>query len=521
MKLSELLYEGEYTSRYDPREIEITGIVSDTRGLTPGCLFVCLRGMRFDSHTLVKKIMEGGAAAIITEIGSLTAPSVDIPIFEVKSTRCTLAYLHSRASGDPQNGMHLIGITGTNGKSSTAFMLYHILKEAGIKAGLIGTIECLYDDKRYSLPEDKEAEGRLRSMTTPDPDILYPILKKMKEAGVSHVIMEVSSHALSLGKVAPLRFDLGLFTNLSGEHLDFHSDMESYFAAKATLFSQSALGILNRDDEAGLRLQELAPCRMLTCGIQKRNDYTADGISLLGSRGVSYTLAFPGARLRLRIPIAGSFTVYNSMLAVAAARELGISPLTAAEALSVQPTVKGRMERLSLGEFDKDFSLFIDYAHTEAALRSLLLSVRNFATPEERIVLLFGCGGDRDRSKRAKMGRVAEELADFSILTSDNSRSERPEDIIKEIRAGMSENAACKIIKNRREAIEYAILNAKPQDIILLCGKGHETYQIEKNGVRHFDEREIVQAALEKRKNGDTVLNENQAESSAAKEASY
>lgn len=501
MRLSSLLYEGEYTSAYAPDDIEVSAIVSDTRGLRAGCLFVCLKGQRFDSHTLLQKIKEGGAAAIVIENGAIASPLEEIPIFEVKSTRIALSLLHSRFCGDPQKDLTIIGITGTNGKTSTAVMLYGILQKAGIKAGLIGTVECLYDGKRYTLPDGDEKGGRLLSMTTPDPDILYPILQKMKEEGITHVIMEVSSHALALEKVYPLHFEIGIFTNLSPEHLDFHSDLSSYLAAKSKLFLRSKVAVLNGDDKASLRLKNGIPCRSILCGLEKSNDYLADSVSLLGRSGVAYTLSLPEARVRIRVPIAGSFTVYNSMLALAAAKELGISPLTAAEALNEQTTVRGRMERIPLGEFDKQFSVFIDYAHTEEALRALLTSVRGFCAPKERIVLLFGCGGDRDKSKRPKMGRAAEELADFCIVTSDNSRSEPSEEIIKDILSGMRAPNAAKVIKNRKEAIEYAILHAEIGDIVLLCGKGHETYEIKKSGISHFDERKIVESALEKRKN--------------------
>ncbi len=508
MKLSSLLYSGEYVSRHSPDTVEITAIVSDTRGLCPGCLFVCLKGQRFDSHTLLQKIKEGGAAAIVVEGGAFASPPPDIPIFEVKSTRIALSLLYSRFCGDPQKDLTVVGITGTNGKTSTAVMLYGILRKAGIKAGLIGTVECLYDGKRYSLPDKDERGDRLLSMTTPDPDILYPILQKMKEEGITHVIMEVSSHALALDKVYPLRFKVGIFTNLSPEHLDFHSDLSTYLAAKAKLFDQAELALLNGDDKVASTLKGRIPCRTVLCGLERENDYRAESISLLGCRGVAYTFSLPEAKIRIRVPIAGSFTVYNSMLALAAAKELGISPLTAAEALNEQAIVRGRMEKLSLGEFDKEASVFIDYAHTEEALRSLLCSVRGFCTPNERIVLLFGCGGDRDKSKRPKMGRTAEELADLCIVTSDNSRSESSEEIIKDILLGMQEPKNCKVIKNRKEAIEYAILNAKMGDIILLCGKGHETYEIKKNGICRFDERKIVEAALEKRKNQESVKHE-------------
>ncbi len=502
MKLSTLLYQNEYTSGFSAEEIEITRIVSDIRGISPGCLFVCLRTGRHDFLTVLTKAEEGGAAALVAERGALVPTETSLPVFFVPSTRRTLAYLHSRYHSSPEKELVMIGVTGTNGKTSTATILYSILRASGIRAGLIGTAECVYDGNVYTLP-DEEGGARLRTMTTPDPDILYPILKTMKDAGITHVVMEVSSHALTLMKVAPIFFRIGIFTNLSPEHMDFHGSMEAYSEAKARLFLQCKTGILNCDDPHAEEMIEKSTCDIRRCGVVSQGSIRATDIELYGTAGCVYSYIAPGIRLRIRTPLFGSFSVYNTLLALTAAIELGVSPLVASDALSQGIRVPGRMERVPLGG-GADFSVFIDYAHTEAALRSLLSSVRAFRRPGERIVLLFGCGGDRDRTKRAPMGRVAEELADLVFLTSDNCRGEDPKAIIKEVLSGTHHPERVRVIVNRRRAIEEAIRTAKSGDIVILAGKGHETYEITAAGIKHFDERKITLLALEKRKNGDT-----------------
>ncbi len=507
MKLSELLYPGEYRSACDAEKITVQGLACHTDRMQEGFLFICLRGAHFDSLTLIEKIAASGACAVITERGTLPREDSAVPIFEVKNARAALATVYSRFYKNPADAMTVIGITGTNGKSSTAAILYGILRRAGKHTALIGTVECLIDGRRYSLPEE-EGGNRLRTMTTPDPDILYPMLAKMKEEGIEYVVMEVSSHALALSKVSPIRFRLALFTNLSPEHLDFHDTIESYLAAKSILFRQADIGIFNCDDARAEELIAASTCRAVRTGVVWQGDARASDIVLRGARGVSYTYLSEKARMRVQVPLPGEFTVYNSLLALQAAVELGIRPAEITAALSDLPPVRGRLERLPLPDW-ADFSVFIDYAHTEEALRALLTSVRRFRQSGQRIVLLFGCGGDRDKGKRAAMGRVAEELSDFLIITSDNSRSEDPAAIIREIQSGTSQKEKQTVIKSRRSAIEYAILNARPKDILLLCGKGHETYEIDRRGVHYFDEREIVRAALEKRKNGDTLLHEN------------
>lgn len=503
MKLSQILFPEEYTSPTKAEEIDFTHIITHTAELSPGVLFICLRGIRYDSHTLIRMIEEGGAAAVIAEDSAALPSDISVPIFRVPNTRRTLALLYSRYCGNPQNELCMIGITGTNGKTSTATILYSILRTLGYRCALIGTAECLYDDTVYTLPEESHGRERLRTMTTPDPDILFPMLRMMKDAGITHVVMEVSSHALALDKVAPISFEIGIFTNLSSEHMDFHSDMQSYMLAKSKLFSLCKTGIFNCDNEYAEDLIAHAHCHPLRAGIVWQGDFRATDIELRGVLGTSYSFIAPGVRLRIRTPLPGAFSVYNTLLALTAATALGASPIAAADALATPARIPGRMERVPTG--DAGFAVFIDYAHTEYALKSLLTTVRSFRRSGERIVLIFGCGGDRDRQKRAPMGRIAEELADQIIVTSDNPRTEDPDVIITDILAGMHNTERCLVIRSRRRAIEHAVLTAKHGDIIILAGKGHETYEITASGIHQFDERKILRAALEKRKKGDTV----------------
>ena len=502
MKLSDLLNPNEYTSSVPTDEIEVTRVVSDARALCRGCLFVVLRSARQDLYSLLSRLEEAGAAAVVAERGAMIPPEGSIPLLFVPSCREALAILHSRYHGSPERELVMIGVTGTNGKTSTSTVLYSILRAAGVRAGLIGTAECLYDGKVYTLPEGAGGE-RLRTMTTPDPDILYPMLRTMRDAGITHVVMEVSSHSLALMKVAPILFHIGIFTNLSPEHMDFHGSMGAYLDAKARLFLQCKTGILNCDDPHAEEIIQKSSCEVRRCGVVWQGDIRATDIALYGAAGSSYSYIAPGIRLRVRTPLFGSFSVYNTLLALTAAIELGISPLVASDALAKSLNIPGRMERVAVGG-GMGFSVFIDYAHTEEALRSLLTSVRASRRPGERILLLFGCGGDRDRKKRAPMGRVAEELADLLFLTSDNCRSEDPRAIIDDILSGMRHPERPRVILSRRRAIEEAIATARSGDILILAGKGHETYEINATGIRHFDERKIVAAALEKRKSGDT-----------------
>lgn len=500
MKLSELLKEGEYSSKCPPYTVDITEIVTDTSKITENCLFICIRGSKYNPHKMLDYIEKRGASAIIVECGEDFDSTVSIPIFEVKSSREALSYAYARFYKNPQKRLSIIGITGTNGKTSTSYILRAILKEAGYKVGLIGTVECLIGDKTFSLPDSSQLSDKLKTMTTPDPEVLYKILAKMADESVDYVIMEVSSHSLSQRKVSPIPFSLSLFTNLSPEHLDFHRDMKSYMKAKAELFSISRCGIFNCDSEYAEDIISKSNCEIVRCGVWRSEDYSAKNVKLDGSLGVEYDLIYPEGDMKVKCRIPAVFTVYNTLLALTAALKLGISPETAKKAVLNMTSVSGRLERIDFGVDSTDFSVFIDFAHTESALKNILTTVRGFRRGSERIVLLFGCGGDRDRRKRAPMGRTAEELADFVIVTSDNSRNEDKKQIVRDILSGMHDVNRRRVILDRKKAIEYAIINAKKNDIIVLSGKGHELYQIENDEEYYFDERKIAIEAFKKRK---------------------
>lgn len=498
MKLSSLLFAGEFSSDYDPRDIDIESIAVRGDAIQKNSLFICLRGLHYDAHHLLRAAKERGAAAAIIEAGTDAPIPRGFPVFSVRSSRRAMALAYSRFFGSPAKEMKLIAVTGTNGKTSTAFILYHLLAAEGKRVGMIGTVACKSTVRSYH--EILMRHGQT-TMTTPDPEALYEILYEMRRDGIDYVVMETSSHALALEKLAPLSFELGIFTNLSPEHLDFHKTMRAYLAAKAALFSSCRAAIVNFDSEYAPELCEEIRCPIIRCGAVYHEEHNAEEIRLLGASGVSYVYASPQLRMPIFLPIPGAFTVYNSLLALTAALSLGVSPSGAARTLRELSGVPGRMERVPLP--GADFSVFIDYAHTEAALENLLLTVSGFRREGERIILVFGCGGDRDVGKRAPMGRIAERYADRVILTSDNARTEEPNKIIRDILTGMRLRERRAVIVNRRRAIRHAILSAEEKDIILLVGKGHETYELTGEGARPLDERALVFEAFAERQTGE------------------
>ena len=507
MELNRLLLPGEYEGEIG-NGIEITGISNDGRRIAPGDLFICHKGEKFDAHALLPTLSAAGvvAAVVSDEHGKDTA---GIPLLAVEDTRRAEAYAVSRFYGSPGDRLTLIGVTGTNGKTSVSTMLWRVLNDAGIKTGLIGTTGY------RGAPENENAfisfkTGEAATMTTPPPLTLYPLLAAMADAGITHVVMEASSQALAVSRVAPLFFSAAVFTNLTPEHLDYHRAMNDYLAAKKILFRQAGIAVVNGDSPWTDLLLDGLSCRRVVCGTFGSCDFTASEILPNGNAGVSYLCKTPEGRFHVSVPIPASFTVTNSLLALATAHALGVGIDSAVGTLAHIPAVPGRMEAIDVGDFP--FTVIIDYAHTEAALRSLLLSVRAFRRSGQRIVLLFGCGGDRDPGKRSEMGRTAEELADFTVVTSDNSRNEDPKKIIAAILSGMSRTDKRRVVVDRRRAIEYVIRTAKAGDVILLVGKGHEKYEIDGKGVREFDEKKIVVEALEARRNGHTTEGTNRAD---------
>lgn len=497
MRLGELLAGAGIKCPQDSENIEISDICTSSKEVSRGSLFICIDGLHTDGHRFAADAVRAGAAAIVAQDKERLQGIVNVPIVETTDTRAASAYLYAAFYGGPQNKLKIIGVTGTNGKTTVTAMIYKILKEAGIRCGLIGTVGCLAPSGKLDI----RSSNGLANMTTPDPPELYRILSAMEKDGAKYVVMEVTSHALALSKVAPISFCMAVFTNLTEDHLDFHGDMENYFAAKAGLFKGCDCAVVNVDDAYGRRLCEsFLGKRLITCsGEEREARYLASEIRADRENGIEYKINSPFLRLRVRCGIPGSFTVMNSLEAVAVATEIGVSAGDIKSALSSLSGVSGRLEKiLPAGVYKSDFSVFIDYAHTPDALENLLRAASGFKKRGQRIVLLFGCGGDRDRYKRKLMGQIASRMADFTIVTSDNSRSEEPREIISEILKGIDKESRYTVIENRREAIEYAIKNARRGDIILLAGKGHENYEIDAEGKRPFCEKDIVTEAYEK-----------------------
>ena len=461
-------------SKFD--NVEISGVTYNARNVKDGKAFVCVCGPTHDGHEDAMLATENGAAVIIAERDT----GADNQIL-VNDTHAVYGDMCANWFGRPADDMTIIGVTGTNGKTSVTYMLKAILERNGEKVGLIGTIQNMIGDEVF------EAKN-----TTPGAYELQELFSKMKAAGCTYVIMEVSSHALDQRRVEGIHFKLAMFTNLSQDHLDYHKTMESYLEAKKKLFTVCDIAVLNQDDSCFESLKENLDCKVITYSAKSdAADYTAHNIEYRPD-GIVYDLVGYATISRVRLSTGGRFSVYNSMCAGVAAIALGYSIASVSDALALLPGVKGRAEVVPTG---KDFTVIIDYAHTPDGLKNILKTFRE--CKKNRLVALFGCGGDRDKTKRPQMGEIAAHYADFAIVTSDNPRTEKPDEIIKDILVGMENTKTpYKVIENRIEAIHFAIKNAQAGDIIVLAGKGHETYQILNTGTIHLDEREVVKDAL-------------------------
>ena len=495
MKLSELFGRADIEYPCDRGDIEIKNIVTDSRKVGEGSVFVCISGLHFDGHDYIGEAIEKGAVVIVAEqvrddcVGGAAA-------IYVENTRRAAALLYNVWYGDPSKDMKIIAVTGTNGKTSVSYMLKHIFEFVGYRCGVIGTIRCLCNGKEI----ETKAYSETANMTTPDPEELYRILGVMRDLGAEYVFIEASSHALAYSKLDGLRFDSAIFTNLTRDHLDFHGDMEKYFAAKAKLFSMSEKIFINIDDSFGRRLLTEADAKEIYTTSSKMNaDFFAENIKISRNFGCRYRLRSQKAEQEIRISSPGRFFVNNSLQAAAVALREGITLEDVSRALDEFCGVDGRMESVELEE-NADISVIIDYAHTPDAFENLLRSIRDIKNGNERIIFLFGCGGERDRSKRREMAHIASRLSDVVIVTSDNSRGESPEKIISDILRGIDKEKEYKVIKNRESAIEYAVRVSRAGDIIVLAGKGHERYEIDDKGKHPFDEREIVKRAYLKYK---------------------
>ncbi len=493
MKLERLCNAAGLKCPADQIDTEIFGVAMDSRAVVKGGLFVCIRGLHTSGASYLAEAAERGAVCAVCEPG--TVEDSPIPILWTTNARAAAAYLFDAWYGFPTRRLKCIGVTGTNGKTSVTHMLKAILEADLHRCGLIGTVGCESSGRKL----DAKGQNVLANMTTPDPPELYRILAEMADDGVEYVLMEVTSHALALQKTAPIDFEASIFTNLTPEHLDFHHDMSSYANAKARLFTRSRLSVIHSDSPYAGEMVAASKGRVITCGISQPSDWTAREIEEKGSGGVSYQLCTKDAQIKLSCPIPGSFTVINSMQAAICALQLGVPARAVQDALSSLGGIKGRMERVRLG-LGADFTVLIDYAHTPDALENLLQAAKRLKTDSGVLTLLFGCGGDRDKSKRAMMGSVACRYADRVILTSDNSRSEDPEDILADILTGIDPQHPHTVIPDRRAAIEFAILNARSGDVILLAGKGHEQYEITREGRLPFCEAALVKRAFEMRR---------------------
>lgn len=479
MKLYELLRGLEPLEVSADLDMDITHVTSDSRKVQKGALFVAVAGFAADGNRFIPMAMEKGASVVVTA----KKPQQDIPYVLVSSDRYALAIIGTNYYGRPAESMTMIGVTGTNGKTSTTWLLKQVLQKAKhTKVGLIGTMENHIGDE--ILETDR---------TTPESIELQALFAKMRDAGCGYAVMEVSSHALELDRVAGIHFDVAAFTNLTEDHLDFHKTMESYCDAKAILFTRCGKAVVNGDDAWKQRLLANCTAPVLTTSVQGNGDLRAENV-MMKADGICFTAVYEDSRVEISVPIPGKFTVYNVLSVLGIALQLGISLETAAEVLKDVAGVKGRVEVVPTP--GKPYTVLIDYAHTPDGLENVLSSVRDFC--KGRLIAVFGCGGDRDPIKRPIMGGIGVKIADLAVITSDNPRTEAPGAIIQDIVAGLGDAKNYKIVENRQEAIHYAMDIAEKDDIIVLAGKGHETYQ-EIMGIKHhLDEREVVAEYLRK-----------------------
>lgn len=454
---------------------DITGIAYDSRKVQSGYIFVCIKGFAQDGHKYAKSAQEKGAAVIVAE----DEIDVDIPVIYTKNSRRTLAELACRFYGNPSEKFSLIGITGTNGKTTTTYLIKSILEHAGKKVGIIGT--------NQNIIGDKVLLTQSTTPTTPNSLELQQLFAEMVEEGAEYVVMEVSSHALELDRVYGCHFDVGVFTNLTQDHLDFHKTMENYLAAKAKLFKLCDKGVINIDDKGGEKIACECDCDVLSVGLESNAKMLADNISI-NAKGVDFKLIFNNSTYDMHLGIPGKFSVYNALSAIGAAAALGIDMDTIKSGLAAAVGVVGRLEVVPT---NTDYTVIIDYAHTPDGLDNIIRAVREFAVG--RVITLFGCGGDRDNTKRAVMGEIAGRLSDYTVITSDNPRTENPSAIIEQIEEGMKKtDGKYTVIENRENAIKWVLDFAKKDDVVILAGKGQETYQIIGKEKFDFDERIIV-----------------------------
>ena len=472
------------------QNVSIQDITADSRAVKPNSLFIALDGATVDGHNYIDKAVDAGAIAVIVS-KPVTVPA-DVCVITVDDTRQAMMVCVPYFFDYPANRMRMVGVTGTNGKTTTTHMIRHILKAQGFKVGVIGTVHIMIGDTSYPIHN-----------TTPDVVDLQHILHQMVQENVEYCVMEVSSHALALGRVSGVEFDTAVFTNLTQDHLDFHKTFENYLAAKCKLFEQVSApnqvkdnkgAVINIDDSYGYRVMEKTTAPTITYSTLGKGTLNASDVHM-STKNSQYTVNYKGESYPVSMNTTGLFNVYNTLAAIGACLQEGISMEAIDTALKTFSSVPGRFELIEEGQ---DFAVVVDYAHTPDGLQNILETAK--AIKENRIIIVFGCGGDRDATKRPIMGRIAAEYGDKNYVTSDNPRTEDPVQIVKDVEVGVKEalrdGTSYEVIVDRREAINYAIHDAKAGDIVIIAGKGHENYQILKNETIHFDDREEARKAL-------------------------
>ena len=487
MQLKDLIQNVSPLKTIGDLSVEVKKIAYDSRQVEEGSLFICIEGFKTDGHKYIKNAIQNGAVAIIVEKELEEYPE-GISIVEVADSRESMAYLAATFFNNPLEKLELIGVTGTNGKTTTTYLIKGMLDKAGKATGLIGSIKNIVGEK--TLPATR---------TTPESLDLYALFAEMVEANLSHVVMEVSSHALDLKRVQGMDYRAAIFTNISQDHLDYHHSIDEYLLAKSRLFQQVEAGgfsIVNIDDPKSEQIIDAARGEILSYGINKNADFQARNIKL-DSTGVSFDVQ-GRYNFSIQMKLAGLFNVYNTLAAIACGYAMGLSGDEIKDGLENVNGVAGRFELVDEGQ---DFTVVVDYAHTPDGMENVLKTAHELT--EGKTIIVFGCGGDRDKGKRPEMGRIAAQYGDLVILTSDNPRSEDPLAIIKDIEKGMENSETpYEIFPDRREAIFYAIEKAAPGDMVLLFGKGHETYQIFRDKIIPFDDRQVAREALEDRIKG-------------------
>ena len=481
MNLGELATRVPLAVLHADPSIEVSDVTYDSRRVSPGALFVAIRGTALDGNTFTEAARRKGAVAVASE----EPPKAGLPWLRVKDAREALALLSAALLQDPAGHLELVGVTGTNGKTTVTYLIDAALRAAGKKSSLLGTVQ-------YRVG-DRLAEA---TRTTPESSDLQRLFREMVDAGSTHAVLEVSSHSLALKRVHGCPFAVAVFTNLTRDHLDFHGDMDSYFKAKRILFDSllkpGGVAVVNVDDDRGQELARGHKGRILTYGLLRPADLSAEGITLsLG--GTSFRARTPFGTFDLHSPLLGRFNVQNLLAAIAASMGLGLPVEAALRGVSSLAGVPGRLERVDVGQ---GFTVAVDYAHTDDALKNLLETVRELGP--SRVITVFGCGGDRDRTKRPLMGAVASRLSDVVVLTSDNPRSEPPEAILEEIQTGMNgtRKAERYVIVDRRDAIQKALEIAGQGDAVVIAGKGHETTQVLRDRQVPFDDRQVARDLL-------------------------